>query len=213
MKKFALTVFIIMLMILPGMTFIPIGEKDSQPEMDIYLVSNAIHVGIILPLANEVMDWKPFLVNNFFPKIPEGAQWIEFGWGDRRFYFEMPTWEQFTLGLAADALFWPDPAVMHVEVLGRQPTPSSYVRRVRISFSTYQKMVAATKSWFVLKNNHPILIADKGYGEYDNFFEARGSYSLIRTCNVWTSEIFAESGLLHPLWAPTKHGLEMLWDE
>lgn len=199
-------------MIIPITTFTPVGEKDPSPEMDIYLISNEIHVGVVVPLSNKVFNWEPFIINEYFSDLAQEMQWVEFGWGDRRFYFEMPTWDHFTLGLAADALFLPDPAVMHVGLI-LPPSSSSNVRRVRISFKTYEMMVKVIQSWFVLKNGKPILIPGKGYSPLDNFFEAHGSYSIIKTCNTWTSDIFAESGLRHPLWSPTKYGLEYIWNE
>lgn len=193
------------------LSFAPFGRKDNSRDVDIFLISNDIHVGIALPVTNAIYDWKPFVVNEHFPS-PETVKWIHFGWGDRQFYFEIPTWEHFTLKLAFDALFIPDQAVMHVEVLRLTPDQSSdYVRKISISFETYQKLVHAIKSWFILQNETPVIIPGKGYSPEDQFFEARGSYSLLKTCNIWTSDIFKEAGLAHPLWSPTKHGMEYIW--
>lgn len=205
--------FLLMIGIVLTTTFIPLGEIDTEPQMDIYLTSNEIHIGIVVPVANQVMDWNQFLEIGYFTPEARGLQWVEFGWGDRRFYFEMPDWDHFTMGLAADALFLPDPAVMHVNFLESHPTQYRDMRKVKISYKTYQKMVQAIQSEFILEKNKPILIPGKGYSGLDNFFEGRGSYSIIRTCNVWTSDIFARSGLKHPLWSPTKYGLEFIWDD
>lgn len=202
MKKFLLAVLAVFI-ILPLLTFIPVGSFDKSDEVEIYLISNDIHVGIVLPAK----EWQ-----EFFPY--HDSEWIEFGWGDRRFYFEMPTWEQFTFGLAADALFIPDPAVMHVEFLNYQPSGSeTYIRKVKISKKTYAKIVEAVKKWFVLKNGNPILIPGRGYTSRDHFFEAHGSYSIIKTCNQWTSDVFADAGLRHPLWSPTKYGMEFIYED
>lgn len=210
--KFFIIIFVLITIILPITTFIPIGEFDPEPQMEIYLTSNAIHIGIVVPVVNEVTDWKNFIeIGNFSP-IAKDLQWIEFGWGDRQFYFEMPTWDHFNLSLAADALFSPDPAVMHVNFLESHPTRYSDMRKVKISYKTYQKMVAAIQSWFVFHNGKPVVIPGKGYTPIDNFYEAKGSFSLFKTCNIWTSDIFAESGLRHPLWSPTKYGLESIWE-
>lgn len=195
-----------------SLNFIPVGKEDPVKEMDIYLVSNDIHVGIVLPKANRVYDWRPFLLEGNFPIGFENMKWIQFGWGDKRFYFEMPTADDFSLSLALDALFLPDSAVMHVEMLPTEPVPSHYVRRVRISYATYRKIVDEIKTWFILRNGKPVLIPGKGYADYDQFFEARGSYSLLKTCNAWTADIFASAGLRHPLWSPTKYGMEFFWN-
>lgn len=179
--------------------------------MVIYLISNDIHTDIAVPIRNEIFDWETFLNKDEFKKRP--TEWIEIGWGDRQFYFEMPTWEQFTLRLAADALLWPDPAVMHVTYLDSHPSAYTSAQRVEVSFKTYKKIVELFVSRFKKKNGKPILIPGKGYDQTDNFYEAEGSYSIIRTCNEWTSEILAEAGLPHPVWAPTKHGIQRIYQK
>lgn len=177
--------------------------------MVVYLISNDIHTDIAVPVRNSVFDWETFLNKDDFKSRP--TEWIEIGWGDRQFYFEMPTWDKFTLKLAADALFWPDPAIMHVTYLDSHPSTYSSAQKVEISFKTYQKIVETFKNRFDQKEGRPILIPGKGYDETDNFYEAQGSYSIIRTCNAWTSEILAEAGLPRPMWGPTKHGLGRIW--
>lgn len=193
------------------MTFIEGGEIDPGPQMTIYLISNDIHTDIALPVKNEVFDWETFLNKEDF-KI-RSSSWIEVGWGDRQFYFDMPTWDHFTWKLAADALFWPDPAVMHVTYLDRHPSEFTTAQKVNISYKTYKKMVDEYLRRFKTKDSKPIIIPDKGYDQTDNFYEAEGSYSIVRTCNEWTSEILAVAGLPHPLWAPTKHGIHRIYQK
>ena len=193
-------------------SFIPLGEKDENPEMEIYLISNSIHIGIVFPVKNRVIDWRESFDLSKFSTESSKMEWIEFGWGDRQFYFEMPTWDHFTLRLAFDALLLPDPAVMHVGFLDRHPTEYGSVRVVKVSYKTYEKLVASVQSWFLKKDGKPIFIPDRGYSKEDNFYEARGSYSILNTCNVWTAKVFADAGLKHPFWSPTKYGMEYLWD-
>lgn len=207
MKKAFIAVASI-LALLPLLSLITFGEKPDSGEMDIYLISNEIHVGIAVPKKNEIFDWETFL-----PEKIGHSDWVEFGWGDRRFYFEMPTWEQFSLELAADALFIPDPAVMHVEHLLYSPdVKEEHIRKISVSKETYQKLITELKSWFVLKNGEPILIKGKGYGPNDFFYEAKGSYSLVKTCNQWTADVLREAGLKHPLWSPTRYGIERIYE-
>lgn len=178
--------------------------------MDIFLLSNEIHTDIAVPVRNEVYDWETFLDPKQFKDRP--SEWIEFGWGDRQFYFEMPTWDKFTLKLGLDALLLPDPAVMHVNYLDGHPSVYTNARRVRISHATYKKLVASIQKYFRLKNGKPDILAGKNYSATDNFYEAYGSFSLIRTCNVWTSDVLSDAGLKHPLWSPTKYGLLNIWE-
>lgn len=207
LRIIGLLIFVVTL--LASLTFLSVGSKESQPEVEFYLISNDIHIGFILPARNSVMDWESFINPSDF--VLRATDWLEFGWGDRQFYFDMPTWEQFTWGLALDALLLPDPAVMHVGYMTSHPENYLSVRKLRVSKEQYRKIVAGIKRSFVLKHGRPILISNKGYEGSDNFYEAEGSYSLVRTCNVWTADILGEAGLKRPIWSPTKYGLEKIW--
>lgn len=176
--------------------------------MEIYLLSNEIHTDIAIPVRNEVFDWETFIDPKDFKQRP--SEWIEIGWGDRQFYFEMPTWDKFNLKLGLDALLLPDPAIIHVNYLDSHPKNYPSARRIQISYATYKKLVETMRERFQLKNQKPILIPNKGYTETDNFYESYGSFSLLRTCNVWTAQILGEVGLKRPLWSPTKYGLEII---
>lgn len=210
LKKIVLGTFLFLLLLIT-LSFIPVGSTDPKPEMEIYLISNEIHTDFALPVKNDIFDWETFLDPKDFKNRPSG--WIEIGWGDRQFYFEMPTRDKFSFRLAADALFSPDPAVIHVNYLDAHPEFYATAQKVRISYKTYQKLVKELKGRFLQQQGKPILIPGKGYSTTDNFYEAEGLFSILRTCNSWTSEILGEVGLKHPLWSPTKYGLQFVWSD
>ena len=58
------------------------AEKET-----VYLISNGIHLDIILK-RNQLKEdfWKQL-------KIPESAKYVAFGWGDKGFYLNTATWE------------------------------------------------------------------------------------------------------------------------
>jgi uncharacterized protein (TIGR02117 family) len=201
---------VILALIIP--TFIPLGEKRPYPpEVEIFLVSNDIHIEFILPARNEVFNWQQFTGMEHFALSEADAKWIELGWGDRRFYFEMPTWEDFTIKLALNALFIPGPSVMHVGYEHRHPSLRGNVRRIVVSKSAYKQLVQNIIKSFQIQDQGPVLVRGKGYTENDNFYEAKGNYSIFRTCNVWTAQMLGSIGLKRPLWSPTKYGLEWMW--
>lgn len=208
LKKFFysfLTIFLLFIIF----SFFPLGSFDSDPEMEIYLISNEIHTDLVLPIRNSVFDWESFIDPLAFKNRP--SEWIEIGWGDRQFYLEIPTWDKFSLSVALDAIFVPDPGIIHINYLATAPVNYSTARKIKISHSTYEKLVQSIKNQFQTKNGRPVIIANKGYGDTDNFYEGKGSFSLINTCNVWTSDRLRDIGLRHPLWSPTKYGLEFLY--
>jgi uncharacterized protein (TIGR02117 family) len=208
-KIFLFVVTISALITVP--TFIPLGAKPSGGKITIYLISNEIHTDLVLPVKNEVFDWESFWSPEDFGSRP-GA-WVEIGWGDKEFYRKVPTWDDFTYSVALKALFLPGDAAIHVNYLSGNPDHYPHSARLEISPETYQKLVRAIKSQFVSSGETPSLVLNSGYSDTDNFYEAHGVFSIFKTCNVWTGNILAQAGLRHPLWSPTKYGLEFIWFE
>jgi uncharacterized protein (TIGR02117 family) len=209
LKRVCLLGFLFLL-ILIAPTFISLGEEDPASDVEIYLISNEIHTDIVVPVKNQVYDWSEFIDPQDFGETP--SEWMEFGWGDKDYYMQVPTWNEFTWKITFDALFLPGEAVMHVNYLNEHPRIYETHRRITISNENYHKLVNTIQGHFKLRGGKPIVLQDKGYTESDNFYEAHGSFSVFKTCNVWTSDVLAEVGLKHPLWSPTKYGLNFTWD-
>lgn len=208
LKKILLSSFLV-LFVLALPTFIPLGEKESGGKIVVYLISNEIHTDLVLPVKNEIYDWEKFWNAADFKKRP--GEWVEIGWGDKEFYRKVPTWNEFRLSIALKALFLPGDSAIHINYVEGNPEYYPAKARLEISPETYKKIVATIRDQFVLKKGKPLVLVSGGYSEADNFYEAHGSFSIFRTCNTWTSDVLAEAGLLHPLWSPTKYGLEMIW--
>ena len=190
-------------------TFITLGEYKSSSDATIYLISNEIHTDIVVPVRNEFFDWEQFYDPADFQT--RSGQWLQVGWGDREFYMKVPTWNEFKISIALDALFLPGPGAMHINYLRAHPEDYKNVKMIRVSAETYKKLVTAIRDSFVMKDGRPVLIKGKGYFASDNFYEAHGSFSLFKTCNEWTSDILAKADLPHPLWSPSKVGIEYIW--
>lgn len=207
MRALALGVCVFLLLIATP-TFIPLGEHDRDGEIELYLLSNQIHVGLMVPVRNEVFDWHSFLDPADFAQT---GDWLQFGWGDRTFYFEVPELSDLTLRIAFEALVIPDRAIMHVDHILESPKTIDAARPFRVSRAGYTRMVEEIQSRFRLRDNRPEAIPQRSYYGTDRFFEGEGTYSIYRTCNVWTAEILGLVGLRRPLWSPTKYGLELLY--
>ena len=192
-------------------SFFPRGDFSTVSQVDIYLTTNDIHADLILPMRHPLMDWSSFIDLTDYSERGQKAGWVEFGWGDRRFYLEMPTWDQFTMDLAVDALFFPSTAIMHVSAIPFAPNTYTNLYRVSLSFDQYEKIVSYIKNSFALKEGRPQLIPKSGYTDYDNFYDGVGSYSLLNTCNAWTSSALASAGLPRPAFTMAKYGLEWIY--
>ena len=54
----------------------------------------------------------------------------------------------------------------------------------------------------------PILIkTDAVYGKNDAFYDAKGSYSFLDTCNTWANEGLKTAGQKAALWTPSDVGI------
>ena len=112
---------------------------------------------------------------------------ITIGWGDKGFFLDTPTWAELKASTALNAAFLPSATALHVKY-GKEPEKSKDVVKVYLSKKQYLNLSSYVKRSFDLKKNRVNLIANRGYGKSDNFYEARKSYHAFRTCNIWTNE-------------------------
>jgi len=91
------------------LTTITVDKKDKTTACNksIFLHTNGLHLDIILSKR----DIDPNLKNGI--KGIETTSYISFGWGDKNFYINTPTWADLTFGNAFQALFLESTALMH----------------------------------------------------------------------------------------------------
>lgn len=172
--------------------------QEIASNTDIFLISNGVHLDICVPFD---INWQEFL-----PK-DEGSniyQYISFGWGDKNFFLHTPTWADLKLSVALYGTLLPSPTAMHVTYYRGKPRRSNWVRAIKISAKQYATLCEEIKSSFKLGDNvRPILIDCCRYpGAKNDFYEGRGSYYFINTCNEWVNTSFKKAGLKAALWAP-----------
>ena len=76
---------------------IPVNGGWTQPEqgVEIWVESNGIHTGIVVPKVAAGVDWRPLAKPEHLadPRYA-GYSHLSFGWGERAFYLETPTWAE-----------------------------------------------------------------------------------------------------------------------
>ena len=184
---------------------IPVGEKRTTGDFYIYVKSNGVHTDVCLPTSNEVIDWTQFLpLKDFEDNIP--SEFVTIGWGDKGFFLDTPEWKDLTINTAFNAVALPSAAAMHISY-DKEPMENEYCTKVYLTKKQYQNLVFYVKVSFQLKNNKVDLIPDKGYGQNDNFYEAKNSYHLFRTCNTWTNDALKEANVRTSLFAVFPNGI------
>lgn len=184
---------------------IPTGSLERDGDVYIYVRSNGIHTELCLPTEQAQIDWKAFVpVEDFGDSI--SRDFIVFGWGDKGFYMNTPTWEDLTAKTAVNAIALPTPTAMHV-AYEQRPEEGKRCIKVPLSQEQYKKIVAYVRESFHVENKRVQLISGKGYGPNDNFYEARRSYHLFRTCNTWTNNALKEADVRTALLAVFPNGV------
>lgn len=187
------------------LTIIP-SNRQFQPApegLPLYIISNGVHTDICFALQEAHLNWDQALDFSRFQTKREAIRYLSFGWGDKGFYFDTPTWAELSAKTALTAAFLPSPTAMHVTLLDREPQLGDRIKKVYIKPEQLQNIEQYIFDTFQVKQGKGQHIDCCRYDGYDdNFFEAKGSYHMIRTCNVWANQSLLAGGIKTASWAP-----------
>ena len=180
----------------------------DQAGIDIYVRTNGVHTDIVLPAKTTIRDWSnmipPADLHNADGRLP----YISFGWGDKGFYLDTPTWAELKASTAFVAATGLGSTAMHIEAI-EQPNTNTTIRHLRISEAAFQSIVADIDRSFKLDaHNHVEHInTTANYNDHDAFYEATGRYSIFTTCNEWTRKTLAHAGVKTAIFSPLQDGV------
>ena len=174
-------------------------EFRCANKEDIFVFTNGVHTDIALSVNSIDLVLRKNL------NIPDGTKYVSFGWGDKKFYINTPEWKDLTFKTAFRALFLKSESAMHVTFYD-------------ISYKDWKKINLCPEQLQLLfnyingsfrKNNANELfpIEVKGYSINDRFYEALKSFSLFRTCNVWTNNALKVAEIKTSVWSPFDFGI------
>lgn len=175
-----------------GMMF-PCGSCDHKGEVSIFIRTNGVHTDVCLPTKTPHKDWLATIDLTAYEDQSQ-SDYVAIGWGDKGFFLDTPTWAELKASTAFNAIFLPSPTAMHVEFIDR-PAVSEVTREVKISKESYHKLITFIESAFDKKDDKIQLIPGHSYGMKDNFYEAKGSYHLFNTCNVWANDALKSANI------------------
>jgi uncharacterized protein (TIGR02117 family) len=197
-----LMLYFLMALIL-GLT--PVNRDFAPPAeggIEIFVASNGLHTDIVVPVLTPFQDWSKLIPYDHFAGI-DTASYIAFGWGDKGFYIETPTWDDLTVTTALRSLFWPTEAAMHTEYFRGEPRMYRWQERLVISAEQYERFISYALEYFqVGPDGNFILIQGAGYDVTDNFYEAHGRYHVYNTSNNWSNRALKRMGVRAAVWAP-----------
>ena len=187
------------------LSYIPVNEDFTSCDeegIEIYLLTNGVHTDLVLPIRNGYKDWSEVIPFEHTISKDSLMRYIAFGWGDKQFYLETPTWSDLKFSTAFNALFFLSTSAMHVTFYKHLSEDEDCIK-VNITAEQYKRLVQYIGDSFQRNNNLEFIpIKNLRYGSDDCFFEANGTFNLFYTCNTWTNEGLKHSGLRASLWTP-----------
>ncbi len=163
-----------------------------------------MHVNLMLPVQNQAFNWGQFLpLDQIGRDAQQGYRYLKFGWGDRDFYRNTPSWSEVKISSVLRSLFMPgNPTALYVEGYAELPNEQNVeLKCVGVSQKDYLQLVDFIKASFQ-RDSHgqPIRIQDSSIAT-SGFYEATGHYSILRTCNTWAADGLDAAHIKTPIWS------------
>ncbi len=188
---------------------IPVNSDVTSKgkTIPVYILSNGVHTDIVLPVKNDFHDWSQKVKFENTIAKDSTAQLVAFGWGDKGFYLETPTWNDLKFSTALRAATGFSTSAIHVTFY-KSLKENKKCKKIMVSETEYQKLIDYINDSFQLDSDNFMKIETNAvYGKNDAFYEAKGSYNLFHTCNTWTNNALKASNQKAALWTATDTGI------
>lgn len=172
-------------------------------EFTVYVSSDGFHTNFFIPVETPIFNWRnQFNLDQIANRSSQPYRYLQFGWGDRIFYIETPSWEQVRLSNALRALFyWRNDAALFIKGHATLPSlPAAQLQCVKLDRADYLALMQFIQATFQGQHSQPTRLAS-GQDQQSGFFAANGNYSILNTCNSWTADGLRAANVNTPLWA------------
>lgn len=200
-------IYVILGLLIP---YIPVSAKDDgqKKEIPIYIYTNGVHTDIVMPVKNDLQDWSRKIPFANTKSKKTDYQYIGIGWGDKGFYLDTPTWADLKFSTAIKAAFWLSDSAMHCTFYNTMKEGDD-CKMIMISRNQYLNLVKFVEDKFDRDQNGNFMLipTDAVYGDNDAFYDAKGTYSFLYTCNTWSNNALKAAGQKAALWTPSDFGI------
>jgi uncharacterized protein (TIGR02117 family) len=176
-------------------------RTPSDCTYPVYVSSvNHFHAELVVPVTTDAFDWRSHLTLSQLGPKANTYRYLSFGWGDRKFFMN-GSYDPISI---FDTLFLPGPTVMHVwghQDLKRFNSSNFELKQIRLNRKNYLALVHFIEAGFQHDTHHTVRYLRQGLYPESGFYEAVGSYSILRTCNSWTAEALRKADANTPLWS------------
>ncbi len=190
--------------------YIPVrAEKtDDAKTIELYILTNGVHTDLVVPVKSKYIDWSSKLPFENTKGQKTDFDYISFGWGDKGFYLDTPTWAELKFSTAFKAAFWLSDSAMHCTYY-KQMKVGDDCKKMMLTEKQYQHLIQFIDSKFDkdASGKYILIKTDAVYGNDDAFYDAKGSYNFTYTCNTWANNGLKAAGQKAALWTPTDFGI------
>ena len=174
----------------------------------IYIHTNGVHTDIVVPVKNEMCDWSKEIKFENTISGDTTAKYAAFGWGDKGFYLNTPTWSQLKFSVAFKAAFALSTSAIHATFY-KTIEENADCKKILISKDQYAALIAYIQKSFKTDSAGNIINikTNANYNNEDAFYEAKGRYNLFYTCNTWANNALKACGQRACLWTPFDKGI------
>jgi len=172
---------------------------DCTRSTMIYVSTNGVHLDIILPKEQLPTHFQEALI------LRSNTRFVAFGWGDKGFYLETPQWDDLKLSTAINAIFLNSKTAMHLTQYRGESESWHAIPCCASQVAQLNEYIMA--SFLTNDQGQFVEIPDAGYTTHDKFYEAKGSYNFINTCNYWVNKGLKAAKVQTALWSPFDQGV------
>lgn len=173
------------------------GWRPPAQGVRIYVESNGIHVGIVVPKVAGGIDWRGLAPGaDLADPRYAGYDHLAIGWGERAFFLDTATWADLRPRTVLAAARGSDATLLHVEHVPA-PRLAGNVRSIVLRPTEYRRLAA-----YIRASLAPSRERHRGYGANDAFYAGTGHYDAIHTCNAWVGDALRQAGIRVGRWTP-----------
>ena len=185
-----------------------VNIKQLPKRYTVYILSNDVHTDIVFPTTSDIIDWRTIFPLENNKSVKGSNNFIAIGWGDKGFYLNTPEWKDLTAKTALVAALGIGETALHVTYYDRMEE-NELCYKVSIDSLQFDKLKNhVLDSYDKAENGLPINIKTTAqYGDFDAFYEAKGSYSMFYSCNTWANEGLKKANMPAGIWTVFDKGV------
>jgi len=168
----------------------------NQTYHEVWIVQHGWHTSIFIA-APDIQHRITGLKQRF-----PAAQYLSVGWGEKSIYQA----DEVHFLPATQAILLPTNAVLHVVAQPSKPYSHQQTQVVSMCIKgiDYQNLLTYIENSFERDSQQHIIPTDTEDGADSQFYNAKGTYYFLNTCNTWIGKALASAGYdLLPVFRPT----------